>query len=68
MRLSNVGKPVVFLQHGVMNSGATWYYNIIFNFFLRCICGDKGLAFYLYKLGYDVWLGNNRYDLIRVEN
>eukprot|EP01080_Neovahlkampfia_damariscottae_P006626 gene6626-10792_t len=49
MRLSNEGKAVVFLQHGVMNSGATW-----------CVCGEKGLAFYLYRLGYDVWLGNNR--------
>jgi ankyrin repeat protein len=47
---SNVQKPVVFLQHGVCNSGSTWI-----------VTGAKqGLAFLLARAGYDVWLGNNR--------
>jgi hypothetical protein len=31
IRLSRPGGQVVFLQHGVMNSGATWYLKKIFN-------------------------------------
>ncbi|KAL0482573.1 triacylglycerol lipase [Acrasis kona] len=43
-------RPVVFLQHGVCNSGATWV-----------VTGTKqGLAFLLAAAGFDVWLGNNR--------
>jgi len=49
-RIPGKGKPV-FLQHGLIDSSATWV-----------IGGSDhgGLAFQLSKEGYDVWLGNYR--------
>lgn len=42
--------PVVFMQHGLMATADTWIYN------------DQAVApaFMLSRVGYDVWLGNNR--------
>jgi len=43
-------KPAVLLQHGLIDSSATWVMNM----------PDQSLGFVLADLGYDVWLGNNR--------
>jgi pimeloyl-ACP methyl ester carboxylesterase len=42
--------PVVFLQHGIMQSANCWVMNY----------AEKSPAFIFAKAGYDVWLGNNR--------
>lgn len=44
------GKPVVLLQHGLLDSSDTWIVND----------EDKAPAFLIANRGYDVWLGNNR--------
>ncbi|UPQ98091.1 lipase [Chloropicon primus] len=43
-------KPPVLLQHGLIDSSATWVMNM----------PRQSLGFVLADLGYDVWLGNNR--------
>lgn len=44
------GAPVVFLQHGVVDSADCWVMNY----------ADVAPAFQLVRAGYDVWLGNQR--------
>ena len=49
-RLLNPGKPVVFLQHGILASSWCWLINE----------PTAAPAIVLYNAGYDVWLGNSR--------
>jgi len=45
-----VGKPVAFVQHGLLCSSADWV----------VLGKGKALAYLLADAGYDVWLGNAR--------
>lgn len=44
------GAPVVFLQHGILDSADAWIMNV----------AEKAPAFIFARAGYDVWLGNQR--------
>lgn len=44
------GAPVVFMQHGIVDSADCWIMNY----------ANVAPAFEMVRAGYDVWLGNNR--------
>lgn len=47
---AKVGKTVAYLQHGLLDSSATWV----------LMGPQQSLGYMLADLGYDVWLGNKR--------
>lgn len=49
-RLPRPGAPVVFLQHGILDSSWSFFDN----------SPEIALGFQLHELGYDIWLGNDR--------
>ena len=49
-RIPNPGKPVVYLQHGILADTWSWISNT----------NELGVGQNLYSQGYDVWFGNSR--------
>lgn len=50
IRSGDGSKPIVFLQHGILDSADCWIMHY----------GNVAPAFQLVRAGYDVWLGNQR--------
>ncbi|XP_037903760.1 lipase 1-like [Hermetia illucens] len=49
-RIARPGAQPIYLQHGNLDSSGTWV----------LMGPNLGLGYYLWELGYDIWMGNNR--------